>query len=513
MRGLFAFVVIAGLIAAAVFLADHPGRVDIVWRGWEVETSVGILIAAVIAAAAIAVAILRLLMFVIRGPKALLRRRRERRREAGYRALTQGMVAVAAGEPHEAQRHARKADLLLADPPLTLLLSAQAAQLEGDEEAAKRFFTAMLDRPETEFLGLRGLLNQALRAGDFAAARRLAERARALRPNTPWVVETAFDLEARDGRWEAARDTLKAAERRGLLPATRARHHRGVILYELALAAQQRGERQQAMKLTAEAEALAPDLAAPAAARARWLLEDGRTTAAAKAVERAWRSAPQPELAEVWSMIHATLPPLAQVKSCERLAAANPAARESHVAVAEAALTARLLGEARRHLDDAVLAPPPPHPDPPLFAGRAPPYPAAQRDGEPPSGPTRRLCLLLARLAEAEGEPARMREWLDRAVAALPDPRYVCANCGGESYIWRSLCPCCGSFDTLAWRTPARPEPVAPLPIAAETATSAGPVLPETLSETAAGDAAPTQPAPARAPIRLAAAREPAKKP
>ena len=68
---------------------------------------------------------------------AFLRRRRERRRRAGYRALTQGMVAVAAGDPQEARRFARSADALLADPPLTLLLSAQAAQLDGDETAAK----------------------------------------------------------------------------------------------------------------------------------------------------------------------------------------------------------------------------------------------------------------------------------------------------------------------------------------------------------------------------------------
>ncbi len=60
--------------------------------------------------------------------------------------------------------------MLLAEPPLTLLLSAQAAQLNGDEQAARRYFTAMLDRAETEFLGLRGLVMQALRGGDEAAA-------------------------------------------------------------------------------------------------------------------------------------------------------------------------------------------------------------------------------------------------------------------------------------------------------------------------------------------------------
>jgi HemY protein len=482
MRLFLAFAVICGLVAAAVFLADHPGRVDIVWSGYEIETSVGVLIAlfAILAAA------VRLLGVIIGSPGALLRRRRERRRAAGYRALTRGMVAVAAGEPHEARRHARRAGLLLAEPPLTLLLSAQAAQLEGDEGAAKRFFTAMLEQPETEFLGLRGLINQALRAGDLADARRLAERARSLRPNAPWVVETLFDLEAREGRWEAARAMLAAAERGGLVPAARARHYRGVLLYELALATRQRGERERALKLAAAAQRLACDIAAPAAAAARWLLEDGRTAAATKTVARAWRAAPQPELVAVWDMIHAALPPLARVKSFERLAAANPAARESHIAAAEAAFAARLWGEARRYLEQALSAPPPPYPDPPLFAGAGPRPPRA-RNGEPPAGPTRRLCLLRARLAEAEGETARMREWLDRAVAALPDPRYVCANCGGESFIWSSRCPGCGSFDTLAWHTPARPGSPLPLPAAAEGLVTAAPTPSERLPQKAVG--------------------------
>ena len=65
---------------------------------------------------------------------------------------------------------------------------------------------------------------------------------------------------------------------------------------------------------------------------------------------------------------------------------------------------------------------------------------------------------MMARLEEAEhGDLARMREWLDRATAAAPDPRWVCASCGGESLEWRSLCPRCGSFDALAWQTPVWP--------------------------------------------------------
>jgi len=70
--------------------------------------------------------------------------------------------------------------------------------------------------------------------------------------------------------------------------------------------------------------------------------------------------------------------------------------------------------------------------------------------------------LLSARLEEAEhGDLGAMRGWLDRAVGAKPDPRYVCAACGGESLEWRSLCPRCGAFDTLSWRTPAWAVPAA----------------------------------------------------
>ena len=47
-----------------------------------------------------------LVSLILGSPRAFLRRRRERRRRAGYRALTQGMVAVAAGDPQEAQRYA-----------------------------------------------------------------------------------------------------------------------------------------------------------------------------------------------------------------------------------------------------------------------------------------------------------------------------------------------------------------------------------------------------------------------
>jgi HemY protein len=456
MRAIAALIVVAALAAAAVFLTDNPGHVEILWQGWQVDTSIGVLVAAA-ALAALAVALaLWLLARLLGSPRALLRRRRERRRRAGYEALTRGMVAVAAGDPHEARRYARRAEALLAEPPLTLLLSAQAAQIGGDEFGAKKFFTAMLDRPETEFLGLRGLLNQALRDGDRETARRLAGRAVALRPDAAWAALGLLDLEARDGRWEAARAALERAVKRRFLTPELARHHRGVILYELSLAAAAQGDRQRALALAGETQSLTPDLATPAAHYARLLVSEGRPGRAARAIERAWQTAPHPELARAYGEISSDETPLARLARYERLAAQHSSARESHAALAEAALSAQLWGEARRHLERALAADPPPFAAMPANSRPAPSLmPAPAGRGDLFSRAIPRLCLMMARVEEAEhGDPAAAHEWLDRAVRALPDPRYVCANCGGESAEWRSLCPHCGAFDTLAWRTP-----------------------------------------------------------
>lgn len=468
-RGILTLLGLAGVVAIGVFFADHPGQVEIVWQGWQVDTSVGVLVAAAVLAGLALALLLWLGSLLLDSPRAFLRRRRERRRRAGYRALTKGMVAVAAGDPQEAQRCARRADTLLADPPLTLLLSAQAAQLEGDEMAAKKFFTAMLDRTETEFLGLRGLLNQALRAGDRSTARRLTQRAASLRPSTPWVVESLFDLEVRQGRWEAAQEALARAVKNRIVPRDRARHHRGVILYELSVAALASNDRRHGINLAAQARTLVPDLAAPAAHYGRQLLQDRRTGPAARALEGAWRTAPHPELARVYGAICEDDTPLARVKRFERLALQNPEARETYLTLAEAALEAQLWGEARRHLERALSAPAPPLMT--LPTGLCPVGSSPPENGMDSglAGPTPRLCLLMARLEEANHSSGEgLREWLDRAVTAMPDPRYVCASCGGESLEWRSLCPHCGAFDTLVWRTPAWSPVGGTLPVAVE---------------------------------------------
>src|SRR6185503_2820174 len=139
----------------------------------------------------------------------------------------------------------------------TLLLAAQAAQLEGDETAARRYFEEMLKRPETAFLGVRGLLMQAMRTGDTTAALRWAARAHAERPEAAWATATLLDLQLQSGAWEAAERTLREAQRVKAIGSDEANRKRAVLLSEAALRSEDRTG--QALPSAREAVKLAPD--------------------------------------------------------------------------------------------------------------------------------------------------------------------------------------------------------------------------------------------------------------
>ncbi len=344
------------------------------------------------------------------------------------------MVAVAAGDAPEARRWARKADVLLDDPPLTMLLSAQAAQLGGEEAAARRYFESMLNHADTAFLGVRGLLMQAIKAGDKIEALQLAERAYKLRPTTGWVVDQLFQLQVEAGLWGEANQTVRAAIRQKAMRAPDARRRRAAVLLEHSRSAEAEGDGDAAMSRAREAHDLDPTLIPATVTLARLHKARGRAARGAKLIEEAWARQPNPELAAAYGEALEETDSLARVKRFQRLFSFRPDHPESHVALAAAALEAELWGEARKHLGNA--------------AGGA---------------PTARICRMMAELEESEhGNTSAAREWLARATTAAADEAWVCKDCGAVAGAWSGLCGNCSAFDSLAWQAPPRAARIAP---------------------------------------------------
>ena len=440
---LFLILKIAILVAIAVWLANRPGSVQIVWQGYVVEISFAVFVLAIALLMAFAAFVYWMWRVLIRSPATIARSRMLARRERGYEALTQGLVAVAAGDAEGAKRLSKRASVLLDGPPLTQLLSAQAAQLGGDEQTAHERFEAMAERPETEFLGLRGLLGEALRNEDWLTALDLANRARRLNAETPWLLKVAMDLEIRLRKWLDAQSTLAQMVRAGRLTTAEGQRIRAAILMERSREAEGDGELERALELAGEAARQQPDLV-PAVARAATLLGRlGKTRQASKMIEKMWASQAHPELAAIYRDLgREGEDPVARVKRLETLHKIAPQESASLLALAEAEMEARLFGAARAHLTQIA-------------------------EGNAHQAPTRRVFRRLAELEVAEtGNGEAARRWLERATQALADPAWVCDVCGAVSQTWSAICPECGAFASMSWRSPNEglhlPTPVGP---------------------------------------------------
>jgi len=421
------FLIVAALAAVAVWISDEPGRVAISWGDWLLETSPAALAAAAAIFAALGALIFQLARWLWTGPRAIARARQLRRQRRGYLALTQGLVSAAAGDPRGARRLARRANLMLGEPPLTLLLAAQAAQLEGEDDLAKAYFEAMLEQSETEFLGLRGLLVQANKAGDNQAALALAERAFSLRPHTPWVLTTLLELQSHAGRWLDALATLRVALRQKVLDVEAGRHREAGLLLERARAARDTGDSREASKYAERAIESSPHFMPAIIFATGQAIAFGRRSHAERLIFQAWAETPHPILARYFNELHADDDTLARAKHFEKLVKRNPNDPESHLLLASGALDAKLWGTARSHLEAALEA-------------------------RPSAGIYRKL----AQLEEAEdSDTDAARRWLLEASDARPDPLWVCTDCGVPPSDWSLACRSCGALDKIEWRQPA----------------------------------------------------------
>ena len=434
-RGILFFIKLAVLVAVAVWLANNPGRVAFDWLGYRIDTSVALLILGLAIIIVVAVLLYRIFRALAATPAKVSDGMKGRRERRGQQALTQGLVAVQLGDAEKARLHARRASELLPPQPVLQLLRAQAAQLSGREEEAREHFNEMLASEETRLLGLRGLTMLSLREGKEKEAREYLDRARALQPDAPWVLNNLFDLSERSGDLATAEAVLLESQRQGVLPKPESQRKRAIIAYQRAEAALAQGDKEEAESKARAASRLEPELLAPILLQTQLLAERGRKRRAEKLLEEAWRREPHPAIAEAWLRLAPERSPLDQVKRVAALVHGRESHRESRLLQARAALDAKLWGEARRHLGPLLEESP----------------------------PEQRVCYLMAEIEEAENGEAAGNEWLRRAVTAAPEPGWLCGKCGAISPQWTPHCGACGSFDSLSWRTPPHLAPSVPV--------------------------------------------------
>jgi HemY protein len=422
-RAVTYFILIAILGAGAAWIADQPGEVSLTWLGREITMDIVVAIALIVAVVAGIMLFWALIKLIMGGPQAFNDFLSVRRERSGYSALSSGMLAVGSGNLKLAAKHANLATKLMADEPLTLLLKAQTAQLQGDNEAARRIFDAMLQRSDTELLGLHGLFVEAQRSGDMALSRAYAERAVERQPDLPWAGKAVLRLQSAGHDWDKVEQTIDRNQRNKLISKSEANKKRAALKVSQALEREENNEG-LALKLAEDAHGLDPDLVPAAVIASRILSSRGDIRKASRILERTWRKSPHPDIAEIYGDVRPGDSPRDRLKRVKSLAQIGSPGDEGAFAVARAAVDAQAWDDARNALA---------------------PYIEAR--------PSQRLCALMAEIEQGDrGDTGRVREWLARAVRAPRDPQWTAD--GFTSANWLPTSPVTGELGAFQWKVP-----------------------------------------------------------
>ena len=432
-RALLFMVKVGLLVAIAVWVADRPGSVRIEWLEYTFTVHLGLFLLVMLGATLLSIFLYNVIRTFADLPKSYRRYLEIRRKDKGYRALTLGLTAVAAGDTRSAVYQAHRVTKLMpGDKGLPLLLNAQAARLDGREEDARESFVALLESEDAAFLGVRGLLQAALDMGNYTKALELARQALKLHPKQPWILSTVYELEIRMQDWPSARDTLYRAEKAKAISAEKAKSDRVAMLLAEADILAKDGRHKDALKAVKKAVAIDADFVPAVIRFARLSNMEGQRKPAVKIIERAWKINPHPEYVQVWEILApqgTTKKPMGRMQWMEKLLEVNGESAAAQTEAGRVAMEQGLWGEARGHLRRA--------------------------EGLEPSA---RIYRMLAELEERSGgsEEAAMT-WLEKASAAPPARGWVCKQSGRIYGQWQPIAQPHGAFNTIAWDFPEFP--------------------------------------------------------
>ncbi len=373
------------------------------------------------------VGLLIALVRFINGDETALSRYFDRNRERrGFRALSEGMMALASGDGREAMAKAQRAERYLARPELTNLLLAQGAEMSGDRKKAEQVYKRLLKDEQTRFVGVHGIMKQKLLDGDKQTALKLAEKAFDLKPQHEETQDILLKLQAEKEDWSGARRTLNAKLKQGKLPRDVHKRREAVLAVSEAQAVMDEDSSMASREAAIEANRLSPDLIPAAVMAADAQIEAGSPRKASRLILKAWSVHPHPDLAGAFARIAPDETPAERLKRFQKLLDKQPEHSETRMLKAELLIAAEDFPEARRAMGDLA-------------------------ETEPDS----RILTIMAAIARGEGaDDSEIRAWMARAVAAPRAPSWVCENCHNVQSTWTPVCGNCQSFDTLGWSRP-----------------------------------------------------------
>lgn len=426
---LLKLLVVTGLI---IFLMEQDGSMTVEWNDYTIIVQLGMALAALLLLFVCVLTLYKIVLSIIHLPRFMRVYWGERSHRNSHTSLTKSLVCLAAGDYKHAAYHAHRAQKLLPDkydPSAAIFIEAQAARLMKDDKRANTNFNHLLDRPNSAFLGIRGLMQTEIESKNYHSALNLAYSSNRMHPKQPWILKTIYDLEIQNSHWERALATLKKIEKLKVLPHEQTAKDRKAILVMLADHALGQKDTDQAKTYLKIAHKVDAGFVPAGIRLINIALEAGQKRKARLLIEKTWAKSSHPDLVKLWDMLapeNSQSKPTARFDWYQKLIPINPDDAQSYLTLAQIAIDDGLWGEARRFLEKAEAR--------------------AQHSD---------IYLAWAELERlsTQNEDA-IHAWMKKAQNAKQSKKWVCQTTNHVYDTWYAIAHPYGLFNTIEWAYP-----------------------------------------------------------
>ena len=412
---------ILAICLLVAIISNQEGSTKLEWIGWKMEVPTSILIGGLIILIMIILWVYNLWRMIINLPSKIFSMIRENKQKSGYNALAYGLVASSAGDVESAQKYAAQAKRLLDNKDLTEMLSAHAAHLSGDKNAALEYFNSLSERKNTKFHGQLGLMRLAIESNNHGEALNRARIASNIQPRNPKLNSMLVMMEAKHKNYEKSIEALQKARRIGSIEETRAQQLAASLYTKIGLKKLEENELNEAEKSFSLALREKTDFIPAVISLSKIFIGNENQRKALSLLSKTWKVKPHPEIAKTLKLIWKNERASSNIANLINLTDESAKAQARYI-IADEAISAGLNGEANDQLNKVLSEE----------------YNATYYQ-------------LKSRLAYKSDDKTTSNQELEKALNAPPSQRWGCSSCGISAETWEIRCNNCDKIGTLNW--------------------------------------------------------------
>lgn len=404
-----------------LWLKEDPGNIDIVWKGWMIETTVPIIIGLIIILFFSLLLIYLLSKKIISIPKSFKKIYKNNRNKKAHSALIKGFSAKYMGEIELAESFSKQAKFLN-NTPLKLLLDSEIDNFYGNENSLTHL-NKMLSHPETFLISIKKLTSNYIKNNEIENAIKIIKMSPKNKSTPKWFFYTSLKLNILQKSWDEVLNSTQLLKKYTNISRSELRLIKSRIFLYKAIEKNKNNDKILDFDDVNTSLKLDPSFSPSIVFKAKLLYQKNEQLGL-QYIKKSWKKHSHIDIANFLMDYYKSKPDSILLALTKGLTKSNKYNFNNYFILAKIALSSESWKTARKALNMI-----------------------------PENEWTKTICLMKAELEKREhGNTSKFNYWNEKAKNANLDHSWGCTVCSYTSNEWLLICPTCTNLDSIKWQ-------------------------------------------------------------